>query len=59
MTLAQKIYRIYPELLNFSWYFYTGVITLQDDSDGRGQYIRSWNYDQPQPTQEQLDLINE
>lgn len=60
MQLNEKILMIYPEL--------EGVVTsspgnplysLQDDTDGRGTYISDWNYEKPQPTQEQLDAINE
>ena len=32
-------------------------VLLQDDSDGNGPYIKEWNLDTPQPTQEQLDSL--
>lgn len=56
MSLFEKIQSIYPELTikDFSPF---GCIMLQDDSDGKGPYINSWNYSKPQPTQEQLDAI--
>jgi hypothetical protein len=48
MTLYEKIIDFYPEL-NDSNLFADGTITLQDDSDGQGAYIREWNYSQPIP----------
>ena len=30
-------------------------VTLQDDSDGKGAYIKEWNLDIAQPTSAQLD----
>ena len=29
-------------------------VSLQNDSDGKGDYIKSWSYDIAQPTDEQL-----
>ena len=58
MTLSEKIKTIYPELENFD--FASGVITLQNDSDGKGDYIKSWSHPSlPQPTQEQLDGVTQ
>ena len=33
-------------------------VILQDDSDGKGVYIKKWNLDIPQPTQAQLDALD-
>ncbi len=56
MTLAEKILTIYPELATFD--FASGVVTLQNDSDGKGDYIAKWEHPTlPRPTQEQLDGI--
>ena len=56
MTLHQKILAIYPELETYN--FSNGDITLQNDSDGRGDYIASWNHPTlAQPTQAQLDAV--
>ena len=56
MTLYNKIISLYPELANFD--FASGVITLQNDSDGRGDYIAKWEHpDFQQPTQAELDAI--
>lgn len=57
MTIYEKIIQIYPELVSMPELFYNGAILLQNDSDGNGDYIKSWNYPSPQPTQEQLDSI--
>jgi hypothetical protein len=53
MTLPEKIIYIYPEL-DGVWLMDVGII-LQNDSDGRGDYIASWNHPTlPRPTEEQL-----
>jgi len=58
MTLYEKIISIYPQLTDADFYPIRGVITLQNDSDGNGDYIKSWNHPTlTQPTQEQLDAI--
>jgi hypothetical protein len=52
-TLPEKIRSLYPELVDFD---FLTVITLQNDSDGRGDYIAKWEHPTlPRPTQEQLD----
>lgn len=53
MTLYEKIISFYPELANFD--FASGIIALQNDSDGRGDYIAKWEHPTlPRPTEEQL-----
>lgn len=52
MTLSEKIKTIYPELPNEPWINY-GIV-IQNDSDGKGDYIASWTHELPQPTKEQL-----
>ena len=32
-------------------------VLLQDDSDGKGAYIKEWNLDIPKPTMAQLDAF--
>jgi hypothetical protein len=60
MTLYKKIKTLYPDLTNEDFAPDTGTIMLQNDSDGRGDYIREWNHATlTQPTQEQLDAITE
>ena len=52
MTLYEKIKAIYPELTDND---FLTVITLQNDSDGKGDYIKEWNHPTlPRPTEEQL-----
>jgi glutathionyl-hydroquinone reductase len=36
--------------------FRTDVL-LQDDSDGKGAYIKEWNVEEAQPTEEQLNAL--
>lgn len=56
MTLYDKIISIYPELANYDFAF--GAITLQNDSDGKGDYIAKWEHPTlPRPTDEQLGAI--
>ena len=55
MTLFDKIMAIYPDLTTQD---FLGVIRLQNDSDGRGDYIAAWNHPTlPRPTQQQLDAV--
>lgn len=56
MTLTEKIVDIYPELSGTP--FIKVGIHLQNDSDGRGDYIAEWNHPTyPQPTPEQLEAV--
>jgi hypothetical protein len=51
--MYEKIKSIYPELAVFD--FASGVITLQNDSDGKGDYIAKWEHPTlARPTAEQL-----
>ena len=55
MNLYDKIKAIYPSLTQED---FLTVITLQNDSDGKGDYIKLWQHPSlPQPTQEQLDGV--
>lgn len=52
MTLYEKIIALYPELTDTD---FLTVITLQNDSDGRGDYIAKWEHPTlAKPTEEQL-----
>ena len=52
MTLPEKIMALYPSLQPQD---FLTVITLQNDSNGVGDYIKSWNHpDFPRPTDEEL-----
>lgn len=56
MSLYEKIILVYPELTGFDFHPVTGTIRLQNDSDGRGDYIAEWNHPiYPKPTEEQLN----
>ncbi len=52
MTLYEKIKAIYPELQDAD---FMDTIRLQNDSDGKGDYIKEWNHPTlSRPTEEQL-----
>ena len=52
MNLYEKIKSIYPSLVDKD---FETVITLQNDSDGKGDYIAAWNHPTlARPTAEQL-----
>jgi hypothetical protein len=48
MTLYEKVLTAFPELEGTKT-FADGVILLQNDSDGTGDYIKEWNYSKPIP----------
>ena len=51
--LVEKIKQIYPELADYD--FGLGDITLQNDSDGKGDYIAKWEHPTlAKPTDEEL-----
>jgi hypothetical protein len=53
--LYNKIMALYPSLTQQD---FITVITLQNDSDGKGDYIKLWQHPTlVQPTQEQLDAV--
>ena len=52
MKLLDKIKQIYPSLTDND---FLTVITLQNDSDGKGDYIKSWEHPTlARPTDEEL-----
>ena len=51
MNLYEKIMALYPELTQED---FLTTIRLQNDSDGKGDYIKEWNHELPKPTDEQL-----
>ena len=54
-TLYEQIMSIYPSLTQQD---FLTTIRLQNDSNGVGDYIKSWNHPTfAQPTQEQLDGV--
>ena len=55
MTLFEKIKSIYPSLEDKD---FMTVITLQNDSDGKGDYIAKWEHPTlAKPTDAQLDGV--
>jgi hypothetical protein len=55
MTLYEKITSLYPELTQQDFDFFQGSIRLQNDSDGKGDYIAKWEHPTlARPTEEQL-----
>lgn len=53
MSIRDKLIQIYPELKTLD--FSAGVITLENASDGEGDYIAEWNHPTlVRPTDEQL-----
>jgi hypothetical protein len=55
MTLYEKIKIIYPQLEDKDFMFIVGTILLQNDSDGKGDYIAKWDHPTlPRPTEAQL-----
>lgn len=56
MTLYDKIKTLYPQLEDKD---FMDTIRLQNDSDGKGDYIAFWRHPTlAEPTKEQLDAIN-
>lgn len=55
MTLNEKIMVLYPDLQKED---FLNNIRLQNDSDGRGDYIAKWEHPTlPRPTDEQLEGV--
>ena len=55
MTLYDKILALRPNLTQDDFAPTTGTIVLQNDSDGKGDYIKEWNHPTvTQPTVEEL-----
>jgi len=53
--MYEKIMALYPSLTQQD---FLTVIILQNDSDGRGDYIAKWEHPTlPKPTQAQLDGV--
>jgi hypothetical protein len=55
MALIDKIKQIYPSLTDADFSFWGGSILLQNDSDGKGDYIAKWEHPTlAKPTDEEL-----
>jgi hypothetical protein len=58
--LYEKIMVLYPQLTLDDFMPTQGTIMLQNDSDGKGDYIAKWEHPTlARPTQEQLNAIIE
>ena len=55
VNATSKIMVIYPELTDDNFAYPVGIIKIQNDSDGRGDYIKEWNHPTlARPTDEEL-----
>jgi len=55
MSLHNKLRNIYPSLTDVDFYPIDGTISLQNDSDGKIDYIVAWNHPTlAKPTEAQL-----
>ena len=55
MNLYEKIMAIYPSLTELDFMLPKGTIVLQNDSDGKGDYIAKWEHPTlAKPTDEEL-----
>jgi hypothetical protein len=53
--MFEKIISLYPSLIEADFLPFTGTILLQNDSDGKGDYIAVWNHPTlAKPTEDQL-----
>lgn len=53
--LLDKIKQLYPQLNDVDFSPANGTILLQNDSDGKGDYIAKWEHPSlARPTEEQL-----
>ena len=56
--MFEKIISLYPSLTDADFSPVTGTIRLQNDSDGKGDYIAFWNHPSlARPTDAQLDAV--
>jgi hypothetical protein len=56
--LYDKIKQLYPELTDADFMPITGTILLQNDSDGRGDYIAKWEHPTlAKPTDKELEGV--
>jgi hypothetical protein len=55
MNLYEKIRQLYPQLTDEDLHPIRGTITVQNDSDGKGDYIAKWEHPTlARPTDEEL-----
>jgi hypothetical protein len=55
MTIVEKIKALYPQIEDDA---FVSLIIVQDDSDGKGPYLKEWAYPGiPRPTDKQLEGV--
>tara|TARA_Y100000004_G_scaffold10936_1_gene11917 strand:+ start:106 stop:285 length:180 start_codon:yes stop_codon:yes gene_type:complete len=55
-NLKQKIMKIHPSLTDADFFADEGTIELQNNSDGKGDFISKWEHPSlSKPTDEQLE----
>ena len=55
-ALIEKIKSARPKVTDSDFHLMDGTIKLQNDSDGKGDYIKEWNHpSETQPTAEELE----
>ena len=55
MSLYDKIKQLYPSLTNEDFFGVIPTVTLQNDLDGKGDYIAKWEHPTlARPTDEEL-----
>ena len=58
MTLYDKILAVRPNLTADDFAPTTGTIMLQNDSNGKGDYIKEWNHPtETKPTKKEIDGV--
>ena len=54
-ALTEKIKSARPKVTDADFHLMDGTIKLQNDSDGKGDYIKEWNHpSETKPTDEEL-----
>ena len=54
-ALTEKIKSVRPKVTDADFHLMDGTIKLQNDWDGKGDYIKEWNHpSETQPTEEEL-----
>ena len=54
-ALTEKIKSVRPKVTDEDFHLMDGTIKLQNDSDGKGDYIKEWNHpSETKPTDEEL-----
>lgn len=52
--MFEKLLTLYPSLTLEDFKPFVGTIVLQNDNDGKGDYIKEWNCKLPKPSIDQL-----